>query len=361
MMVLLLGSQASGSTWLFNVVRQLFERSGSELFALAADDGLDALDRMPLSFSNVLVKSHSMDQRLIRIAKLAGAKLIISIRDPLDSVVSQQERFGLSINLATVDLTRSFASIASLPTDMPQLCLRYEGGFMRNIETIRDISQFIGIPALPKDIAQIFGSLQPNAVRADIEARLNTLPPEATATHDPATHWHPNHVGDGRIGKWRERFDEATRDTLEGCLAPLVSRELWQHHEICWSGRLFQYNGGESAEAVVELTCDGSSRSLVYGPYLHLPRGRWEASPIIQTSSKWHEVQITADVFLPNTGKDPIARQGAVRGRRTENLTIEFDHGDHFQPVEVRLKSVAGSRGDIRFSGCSLRWLGSLH
>ena len=74
----------------------------------------------------------------------------------------------------------------------------------------------------------------------------------------------------------------------------------------------------------------------------------------------WRKVRLAADVYLPNSGREPIVTMGEVEGRNSANLSIEFAHDDHFQPVEIRLNSVVGSPGRVRFAGCELRWIGRI-
>ena len=350
MLVITLGTQASGSTWVFNVVRALFACVGEYIFSSSADDGLDALDRMPIYPDHVILKSHSMDQRFLRIARLARAKLIVSTRDPLDSVVSQKERFGHSSKLAAVDLTRSFATIESLPSGLDRLNFRYEDSYTTKRRTIFEIAGFLGLRVTRDQSERIFRALEPGAVKAIVQA----LEADPAQRRDPGAYWHPNHVGDGRVGKWRDRLVAATQSMVSGCLTPLASPELWKHEAIRWSADLFSYGNEKDEPQIVELECEGDSRILVFGPYLHLPCGRWRATPLVEPTAGGCGPRITADVYLPNSGRESLASREA----RAPDLSLRFDHHDHFQPVEVRLASVAGSKGGIRFSGCELNWLG---
>jgi hypothetical protein len=364
MLVITLGTQASGSTWLFNVVRALFACANRRIFSSSADDGVDALDRMPVNPGDVVLKSHSMDQRFLRIARLASAKLIVSTRDPLDSMVSQRERFAHSSKLAAVDLTKSFATIESLPEDMERLSFRYEDRFTACPSTIFEIARFLGLAVSPDQGVRIFRLLEPDAVKASIAAREEGVAADTPRSlnalaHDPLAEWHPNHVGDGRVGKWRDRLEPATQIAVTGCLTPLASPELWKQRTIRWSADLFHYGVERDDAPQVDLECDGVPRFLVYGPYLHLPRGRWRATPLVEAGTAGQDVRVAVDVHLPHSGREPLVRREATVGREPDSeVSLCFDHDDHFAPVEVRLHSVTGSVGSLRFLGCDLNWLG---
>ena len=362
MLVITLGTPASGSTWVFNVVRYLLACSERPYISLTADDGVDALDKMSLNGGHVVLKSHGMDQRLMKIAHVAEAKVIISIRDPLDSLVSQMERFSHSPRHAAVDLTRSLVTIASLADHVEKRIYRYEDRFTEDESTIAEIARFLGLNASPDQVHEIFRSLVPSEVKAFIEERQSRLGADVVSSQDPVTQWHPGHLGDGRIGKWVERLSAATQQMAREVLTPLAGQDLWKSQTLRWSSELFHYDDLQDAPSQVELTCDGVAQLMVFGPYLYLPCGRWRVTPLVKSTSFLHSVLLEADINLPNNGDEIVAfRQGRVGQSSASNLVLEFDHRNHFAPVETRLTSVRGERGDFRFSGCELKWLGPCH
>lgn len=359
MLVVTLGTQSSGSTWIFNVVRALMESAGRRFHSTAADDGMVMLDGMPLDVQHVVLKCHSMDQRLIRMLRMAGGKLIVSTRDPRDSVVSLIDRFHMSARAAVLDLSKSYATLAVLPPDMVQLSLVYEDRFFDQERTVLRLADLLELPISSEQASDIFATFRPDVVRAGIERRLSDLPADADPYHDPITHWHPGHIGDGLSGKWRERLDERTARLIDDGLGPLAAGAAWQHRPLCWRPGLFDLTARHEIGSAVELHCDGTTKCLAFGPYAYLPPGLWRASPVVECVSRWRDVCLNADAFLPDAGHKQVgSRKASVRRGQATDLAITFRHEDHLQPVELRLHSTSGSRGRVSFSGWDLRWLG---
>ena len=60
MLVITLGTVASGSTWVFNAVRALLTETNPDAVSLSARDAVDLLRNVPLGCRDVVVKSHSL-------------------------------------------------------------------------------------------------------------------------------------------------------------------------------------------------------------------------------------------------------------------------------------------------------------
>jgi hypothetical protein len=356
----MLGTHASGSTWLFNVVLALFRASEWPVFSASCDDATDALDSMPIDVGDVVLKSHSLDQRLIRVARLAGARIIVSTRDPRDSVVSQRERFGSTVKEAAYDLSKAFSTIGSLNVDLPILRFAYEDRFMDDPSSVKTIALFLGLAVSDEAIAAIHAALRPETVRKRIEERVSSLAADTIACQDPDTQWHPGHVGDGRVGKWRDHLNTANRDIVNGCLSPLTAPGLWQKQPLHWSAELFETAIGAPEQATVTILPAQDSGLFCWGPYLHLPTGRWRATPSVRHVSWWKSHSVEADVYLPWSDHQLAQTRGAIGHGRSYDLAVDFEHYDHYQPVELRLRSLVDAGPSIFFSGWTLNWLGAL-
>ena len=355
MFVVTQGVPASGSTWVFNVVRSLFLINHLPLYCLSADDELDARARIPVDAQNVLLKCHGMDPGLIKMAQDAGAIVITSVRDPRDSFVSQRERFKLSSQLIMVDLTRAFSALCSLREATDGLHLIYEDNFFNHLGTIIRIGDRLGLPVGTEQAGQILDSLTPGAIRARIDSRLATLSDGEQQAQDPLEYWHPHHIGDGLVGKHKTRVDRATRKMISGCLLPFTKLNEWRDEKIRWSPNLFHLSREETKADNIVLRWTEAGKNLVYGPYLHLPAGRWRARPLI---SSFKPTTVHADVYLPDSDQHPLAEADmSLRLGRRSNAGLDFDHVNHSQPIEVRLSSVSNKPGSVRFGGCDIKFL----
>lgn len=386
MLFIAFGTHRSGSTWIFNAIRLLAMHARLPLaVSLYSDSGSEMMRNIPSGTQNVVVKVHRTDHILMTLASLVETKIIISMRDPRDSVVSLFERFSISTREAVAWLSASFASLVSLPTTAERLVLHYEDRFTDNEATISGIAKFVGLNGaarsgpdrwgrrfLPRpgrhrrprvvsddEIGAIFDALRGNKVRQYIESWLNaSLPAKRPRDFDPATQWHPGHVGDGRIGKWEERLQLEVSQAVSDCLEALSDASAWRSKPMRWSSRFFYYHDERSPGDDELLECTGEERLLVWGPYFFLPAGRWRFTPLLRVEVP---VVIKIDIFVGLSGRGLMQLRTVVLrpdASRLANALI-YENLDHSEPLEVRLSTVGdGRRGIVMFSGVDVAFVG---
>jgi hypothetical protein len=360
MLFIAFGTHRSGSTWIFNAIRLLAMHARLPLAAsLYSDGGSEILRNIPSGTQNVVVKVHRTDHILMTLASLVETKIIISMRDPRDSVVSLFERFSISTREAVAWLSASFASLASLPTTADRLVLQYEDRFTENEATISAIAKFVGLNVSDDETGPIFDALRGDKVRQYIESWLNrSLPAKRPRDFDPATQWHPGHVGDGRIGKWEEGLPLEVSQAVSDCLDALSDASAWRSKPMRWSSRFFYYHDGRSPGDDELFECTGEERLLVWGPYFFLPAGRWRFTPLLRVDMP---VVIKIDIFVALPGRGLMQLRTVVLrpdASRLANALI-YEHLDHSEPLEVRLSAVGdGRRGIVMFSGVDVAFLG---
>ena len=97
MLFIAFGTHRRGSTWIVNAIRLRAMHARLPLaVSLYSDGGSEILRNIPSGTQNVVVKVHRTDQILMTLASLVETKIVISMRDPRDSVVSLFERFSIS-------------------------------------------------------------------------------------------------------------------------------------------------------------------------------------------------------------------------------------------------------------------------
>jgi len=94
MIVLIAGMQRSGSTFVYNVVREMLQRRGS-LHAEALDDLPTVLSRGGAA-QHILMKTHACDPLSIALARHGAARTICTVRPLDDAMASWLETFALS-------------------------------------------------------------------------------------------------------------------------------------------------------------------------------------------------------------------------------------------------------------------------
>lgn len=98
MIVIIAGMQRSGSTFSFNVAREILDARGG--VAIASTDSIeDALGESGV-LSNAIVKSHAPDHLTNLFLKKKALKCICTIRKPEDAIASWTRIFGFSLENA---------------------------------------------------------------------------------------------------------------------------------------------------------------------------------------------------------------------------------------------------------------------
>lgn len=213
-LIICAGLYGSGSTWCYNVARDLMVAAAgvtnpdTTVLGLYAEDLTEAVEAAMLEHLPCIIKSHILSPGLRVLARMTDAPVLLSLRDPRDCIVSMMERFGWSFEKALGNVTRSARSLLDwLRTDQA-LILRYEDGFTGDPSSIGRIAAHLGQPADALRDAAVVENMDKERVAARIAARFGTSVPPAQAEKqfDTVSHWHPGHVGDGRIGKFASRL-----------------------------------------------------------------------------------------------------------------------------------------------------------
>ena len=133
---------------------------------------------------------------------------VITVRDPRDAVVSFMQRFpsglGGSFSEALKAIVLSTQTVMALLRLRTRFYLRYEDGFVGSVETFDQIAALLGVSPTADVRGAILAALAPEAVRGTIRRLEATGAIRGEAVWDKETHWHANHVGDGKVGKFRE-------------------------------------------------------------------------------------------------------------------------------------------------------------
>ena len=222
-----LGLHGSASTWVFNVLRELLiARYGEErLVARFADTAAQLLEAPDLAGRHVVWKTHRGGDGFDALAALAATRIVLSVRDPRDAVLSMMQRFRLSgpaaVKMLGEDCERAMRCAAAGCT-----VLRYEDGFFRGRTTVAILARLIGAEPPQEILDRVFDAYRTERVRA-FAAALDRLPPQRRSggeqlPHDKLTQIHRTHIGDGAVGKWRHAFDAEGRQALTANFAPFL-------------------------------------------------------------------------------------------------------------------------------------------
>jgi hypothetical protein len=203
--ILCMGVKSSGSTWLFNVVIRVLKEVGLKPSAFYADT-LAMVPEGVARASHLVVKTHEPSKALLLVAALGRGPVFLTVRDPRDAIASLMLRFGHSFEGALKDVTREAAFAVELARALSMPTFRYEDAFFDKPGTVGKIAALLGVRLSAAARTRIHRALLRENVARDID-KLKAKGRFGADAHpdnfDPATHWHPGHVGDGRVGKFK--------------------------------------------------------------------------------------------------------------------------------------------------------------
>jgi hypothetical protein len=157
------------------------------------------------------------------LAALSSSPVVLTVREPSDAIASLMARFHSDFDTALASVARSAQCCVELMHGVDPLVLRYEDRFYDTQATVEMVASHLEL-CVPKDAAaRIWTEHTAEMVRLQIadRQRRGMFGDDAHPTcYDPDTHWHPGHVGDREIGKYRSMLSaeqqaqviDATRD-----------------------------------------------------------------------------------------------------------------------------------------------------
>ncbi len=203
------GLHGSASTWVFNIVRELVATTvgPDRMLTFYADE----LGQMPEDSARagktMVFKSHHGSHELDSWLQQRAAPIILSLRDPRDACLSMSQRFAAPLQHSVQWIARDCQRLARLAGQGHAL-LRFEDRFFEEPQSVDRLADGLGITCSPEAKASIFARYRTEAVRC-FAAQLEDLPPErltlvGSYRMDRVTQVLEPHIGDGRIGKWRD-------------------------------------------------------------------------------------------------------------------------------------------------------------
>lgn len=206
--VVCFGLPRSGSTWAFNALRMILQEQ-QPVASIFSDSLPLEQTEWPTTGQTLLVKCHAPTDTMLQFCSFMNARWIACIRDPRDCIVSAMEAFHFPPGTATNLVQNSLTSWSKIRSSISEpLLIRYEDENNRQ-QICRRLADHVGVSLNETTIERIVESLSSQSVKKLINDSIeNNLLDEndPAGTFIPESHWHPNHVGDGQIGKFRERL-----------------------------------------------------------------------------------------------------------------------------------------------------------
>jgi len=206
------GQHGSGSTWMFNLVREICRTQGVD-FVSCHQESRARLPLDNLGSRLLVVKAQNPTDDLQLFIGNSSEPAVIMVRDPRDAVASFMLRFPNSLAssfdkaLEAIALSAQRLVALSRLRDIP--VFRYEDGFVGSVETFDRIAALLGTSPSEDHREAILAGLTPEAVRRTISGLEAAGAIRGEEVWDRETHWHANHVGDGKVGKFNSVLSPA--------------------------------------------------------------------------------------------------------------------------------------------------------
>jgi len=197
------------------------------LLGLYAEDIPALFTDHALENRHIVLKSHRGGVGWDALIWLTQAPIILSIRDPRDAALSMAERFGETLEKAVLALAADCRRIVRC-ADAGHLVLRYEDQFFEDPTLPAHLAARLGLPTDPELCRTLADRYSTAGVRS-LAAGLPELPPDrliktAATELDRVTQIHRTHIGDGRVGKWRERLAPPAQQQITRYFAPFLDK-----------------------------------------------------------------------------------------------------------------------------------------
>ncbi len=148
-------------------------------------------------------------------------------------------------------------------------------------------------------------------------------------------------LADLRAPKMDAQLSRFEAQLVDACLGPFASINPGKPlKQTVWPAPLFlpPGNDGENSSKMADLM--GRARILIFGPYLYLPRGHWQATPSFTVHHNESGNSLIVDVSdgtsVLTAGKCPLPKEG------TFTCSLPFEIVDPHRPIEVRFASAQG-------------------
>jgi glycosyltransferase involved in cell wall biosynthesis len=211
------GQHGSGSTWMFNLVREICRSQGVD-FVSAHRDSEANLPWDAAGSKLIVARSQNPFESFQSFIARSGNPAVITVRDPRDAVVSFIQRFPNSLATTFDQALQAIALSAERLVAFSRLrelpVFRYEDGFVGSVETFDRIAALLGVNPTQAQRETILAGLEPDSVRLTISRLEAAGVIRGEAVWDKETHWHAKHVGDGKIGKFREFLSPAQQEAV---------------------------------------------------------------------------------------------------------------------------------------------------
>jgi hypothetical protein len=217
--VLAAGVVGSGSTFLYNVAREILQTDrGRRTIATYSDEWNPHF----AGENHLVLKSHWGIRALLPLAERGVLQPVISVRHPGDCVCSDVERFGFAFEFALQRVSLSLEFCGLLRRLPDTLLFRYEDDFAVGSGAAARLARRFGAKPGQPALDAISAKYAADQVRlyADRLSSSATVLKSADNPNDawcPTTQIHLGHIGKRTPGRWRDLPPAQRRAIDDAC------------------------------------------------------------------------------------------------------------------------------------------------
>ena len=249
-----------------------------------------------------------------------GRRVVVALDDPRAAVQNLTLRHGLDWKSALRAAAGSCAALIGTIAIPEALVLRADDHFRDTVATAQAMAAWLDLPSDAGAIAGLVSAYEdPGAAAADdLDSWWNTLAQQQRSAIDGALNAYQEYFREGRLG------------------------------QIVWTRELFFVGDDPQTAADHVIDIAGPVRYLLFGPYIALPPGEWDAKVVIAVSSKAAELPYTVEILAG--AQFACLAQGTIQPQREglceAHLRFAID-GSTGQPIELRLANLQPAAGRL--------------
>ena len=208
----------SGSTWSFNVCREVYRELGLSRGLKSSSAYLDhqpleqfvALQWPAMRDAATVIKAHSIGVNAMTAIRKGLVKGVCTYRDPRDCIASDLAFMDYPLEISIKRISGTLTPLRVYQTTPHILLVRYEDMMRDRLGQIRRIARHLGVQLDEMAVQRIDSKTNMESSQR-ICGELKHRPSDAlmqVATHrvDPTTHLHENHVNGGTVGRWKSEL-----------------------------------------------------------------------------------------------------------------------------------------------------------
>lgn len=338
MIFLSIGLPGRFAEWCEALIARLAGRSGTVLVKawppladMLGYEGISSvLDEVALALigapaTHLVIGARQPDERLRAGLAETGVPFLLALDDPRNALADLLAKTNCDLNMAVRAIANCCPFVMRYAAMPQSVALRAARESPQSAAA--KIARYLGMDASEREIEEL--------TRAPAEA-------------DPACR-------PGGSDEWLRRVPASAHRMVSGALAAydgfFAGGKLGQ---IVWNRELFKLGDdpGKSPNDVVDLA--GGARNLVFGPYIYLPAGSWNARVHLGFSPEATGHTFLVDAYVAGRQLACTSFQPTGSGTYSPDITFSLDEGIA-HGLEIRV--IAGddnSRGQLAFGNVVL-------